>query len=332
MSEPFKALVVTETADGKFLKEFKERSIEDLPVGEVLVKVCYSALNYKDALSSIGNKGITKSYPHTPGIDVSGIVESSDNSAFEIGNKVIVTGYDLGMNTSGGFAEYIQVPDNWVVPLPENLSLKEAMIYGTAGFTAAMSINALLKHSLKIGAKGNVLVTGSTGGVGTLSIAILKHLGFEVTAVTGKEEAKPFLQALGTDTILKREDIDDQSGRPLLKGLYDGAIDTVGGNTLATVLKSLKYGAAVAACGLVASSNLQTTVFPFILRANAILGIASAECSMDLRLEIWNKLSTVWKPKNLETLYQEISLEEVPQNLELMLAGKLIGKRIVKIS
>ncbi len=326
----FKALVVSENAEKQYVRTITQRNIEDLPAGEVLIKVHYSTLNYKDALSSIGNKGVTRNYPHTPGIDASGVVVESTDANFSVGQEVLVTSYDLGMNTSGALAEYIRVPAKWVIALPAGLSLAEAMILGTAGFTAGLCIDALLKYGVSP-EKGKVIVTGSTGGVGILSVAILAKLGFEVVAVTGKPEAAELLQRLGAAEIVSRESLNDTSGRPMLKSIYAGAVDTVGGNILATILKSLHYGGAVAACGLVASPDLPTSVFPFILRGNALLGIDSAECPMSKRLEIWQHLASDWKLDNLNLISHEIGLEEVPAKLDLMLQGKALGKSLVKI-
>ena len=326
----FKALVVSENAEKQYVRTITQRNIEDLPAGEVLIKVHYSTLNYKDALSSIGNKGVTRNYPHTPGIDASGVVVESTDANFSVGQEVLVTSYDLGMNTSGALAEYIRVPAKWVIALPAGLSLAEAMILGTAGFTAGLCIDALLKYGVSP-EKGKVIVTGSTGGVGILSVAILAKLGFEVVAVTGKPEAAELLQRLGATEIVSRESLNDTSGRPMLKSIYAGAVDTVGGNILATILKSLHYGGAVAACGLVASPELPTSVFPFILRGNALLGIDSAECPMNKRLEIWQHLASDWKLDNLNLISHEIGLEDVPAKLDLMLQGKALGKSLVKI-
>jgi putative YhdH/YhfP family quinone oxidoreductase len=327
----FKALQITENAEKQYIREIIQRQISDLPAGEVLVRVHYSALNYKDALSSVGNKGVTRNYPHTPGIDAAGIVEASESADFEVGDEVIVTSYDLGMNTSGGLSEYIRVPARWIVPLPLGLSMREAMINGTAGFTAAMCINALINSGLAI-EKGKVLVTGSTGGVGVLAVAMLKKLDFEVTAVTGKPEAYEFLSRVGANEILPREALDDKSGRPILKSVYAGVIDTVGGNILATALKSLNYGGAAAICGLVASSDLPTSVLPVILRGNSLFGIDSAECPMPLRKQIWQKLANDYKPDALEMLATEITLEEVPKKLDSMLKGGAIGKYLVRLA
>ncbi|MDI9860476.1 YhdH/YhfP family quinone oxidoreductase [Flectobacillus roseus] len=326
----FKALVVSENAEKQYVRTITQRNIEDLPAGEVLIKVHYSTLNYKDALSSIGNKGVTRNYPHTPGIDASGVVVESTDANFSIGQEVLVTSYDLGMNTSGALAEYIRVPAKWVIALPAGLSLSDAMILGTAGLTAGLCIDALLKYGVSP-EKGKIIVTGSTGGVGILSVAILAKLGFEVVAVTGKPEAAELLQRLGATEIISRESLNDVSGRPMLKSIYAGAVDTVGGNILATILKSLHYGGAVAACGLVASPDLPTSVFPFILRGNALLGIDSAECPMSKRLEIWQHLASDWKLDNLDLISHEIGLEEVPAKLDLMLEGKSFGKSLVKI-
>ena len=330
-NQSFKALQISESADKQYIRSIIQRQILELPVGEVLVRVHYSALNYKDALSSVGNKGVTRNYPHTPGIDAVGVVEASESLDFEIGDEVIVTSYDLGMNTSGGLSEYIRVPARWIVPLPAGLSMREAMINGTAGFTAAMCINALINNGLSI-EKGKVLVTGSTGGVGILAVAMLKKLGFEVTAITGKPEAYEFLNRVGANEILPREAMDDKSGRPMLKSVYAGVVDTVGGNILATALKSLTYGGVAAICGLVASSDLPTSVLPFILRGNSLFGIDSAECPMPLRKEIWQRLANDYKPADLEMLATEISLEEVPERLDLMLRGGAMGKYLVKMN
>jgi acrylyl-CoA reductase (NADPH) len=329
-STSFKALIISETSGKQYLRTITQRQISDLPAGDILIKVHYSSLNYKDALSSVGNKGVTRNYPHTPGIDAAGVIEQSDSPDFKIGEEVIVTSYDLGMNTSGGLAEYIRVPAQWIVRLPEGMSMREAMIHGTAGFTAGMCINALINNGLTP-EKGKVLVTGSTGSVGTMAVAILKKLGFEVTALTGKPEAHEWLKQIGASEIISREALDDTSGRPMLKSVYAGVVDPVGGNILATALKSLTYGGAVAACGLVNSPELHTSVFPFILRSNTLFGIDSAECPMPLRKEIWQKLANEYKPEDIESLADEMTLEEVPDQLDRMLKGGNIGKSLISM-
>ncbi|MBC2581700.1 YhdH/YhfP family quinone oxidoreductase [Clostridium sp. DJ247] len=281
----FKAMVVNELEYNKFSREILTREISTLPEGDVLINVKYSSLNYKDALSSTGNKGVTKKYPHTPGIDASGIVIESTYKGFNAGDQVIVTGYDLGMNTSGGFGQYIRVPSDWVVKLPQNLSLKESMIYGTAGFTAALSIYKLITSGVSPN-DGEILVTGATGGVGSITVSILNKLGYKVIAATGKPESKDMLLKLGAKDIILREELYDKSGRALLKGKWAGVIDTVGGNLLATAIKSTKYGGSVTCCGNVASHELSISVYPFILRGISVLGVDSVQCPMDLRLKI----------------------------------------------
>ncbi len=325
----FKAMIVKEK-DGKFIRELGEKSIDDLPKGEVLIRVKYSSLNYKDALSAIGNKGVTRHYPHTPGIDAAGIVEESLNDNFKVGEEVIVTSFDLGMNTSGGFGQYIRVPSDWIVKLPEGMTLKESMIFGTAGFTAGLSLIRLEEKGLKP-SEEEILVTGATGGVGSLAVAILKKAGYKVTAATGKNEQHEFLKKLGARTVLKREEVDDSSNHALLQTKWGGVIDTVGGNILAAAIKSTKYNCSVTTCGLTQSPNLNTTVYPFILRGVNLLGIDSIHCPMDLRVKIWNTLAKEWKPDNLEIIYSECSLSELNKKINLILEGKITGRVVVAL-
>lgn len=326
-SKKFKALIVEEDKENFNIK-IGEKLIRDLPAGDVLIRVKYSSLNYKDALSAIGNKGVTRKYPHTPGIDAAGVVDETSVNDFKVGDDVIVTGFDLGMNTSGGFGEYIRVPKEWVVKLPNGLSLRESMIYGTAGFTAALSLVKLEKNGLEK-TDGEVLVTGATGGVGSLAVAILSKAGYNVAAATGKIEKENFLKSLGAKIILKREEVDNSSGKALLETKWDGVIDTVGGNILATAIKYTKYNGSVATCGLTQSPNLNSTVYPFILRGVNLLGIDSAHCDVNLRLKIWNKLTSEWKPEKLNLIYQECSLEELKNKIDLILQGKITGRIVV---
>jgi acrylyl-CoA reductase (NADPH) len=326
----FRALVVSKTDENTFTREITERSISDLPEGEVLIRVHFSSLNYKDGLSCIGNPGVTRNYPHTPGIDASGKVTESSDPRFKEGDSVIVTGYDLGMNTSGGFGEYIRVPADWVVPLPEGMTFKEASIYGVAGFTAALSVDALQKHGVSP-EQGEIVVTGSTGGVGSVSVALLSLLGYTVVASTGKKEESEFLQRLGASEIISREEVNDESKKPLLRERWAGAVDTVGGTTLAALLKAAKRGGAVAATGLVASSELSTTVFPFILRGVSLLGIDSGFTPTKLRLEIWNKLAGIWKIPQLEQLTIDCTLEELDPEIDKILAGGQRGRVVVNL-
>ncbi|MFL2809419.1 MAG: oxidoreductase [bacterium] len=331
MSETFfRALVVTKNDDKTFTREVTERKINDLPEGEVLIRVRYSSLNFKDGLSCIGNPGVTRNYPHTPGIDASGEVAESSDSRFKEGDFVIVSGYNLGMDTSGGFGQYIRVPADWIEPLPEGLTVKEAAIYGVAGFTAALSVDALQKHGI-VPEDGEVVVTGSTGGVGSVSVALLSHLGYNVVASTGKKEEREFLSGIGASQIISREEVNDESNKPLLSERWGGAIDSVGGNTLATLLKAVKRGGAIAATGLVASSELSTTVFPFILRGVSLLGIDSGYTPKKLRREIWKKLAGDWKLAKLQKLTIDCTLDQLDPEIDKILAGGQRGRVVVDL-
>jgi len=325
----YKAFVVEEI-DGKFVSSIKILNINDLPQGEVIVKVHYSSLNYKDALSATGNKGITKSYPHTPGIDAAGVVVESVSPLYNVGDEVIVTGYDLGMNTAGGFGEYIRVPAEWVVKLPAGLSLKEAMIIGTAGFTAAMSLSRLTE--LVKPDDGKIVVTGATGGVGSVALTLLAQNGYQTVAVSGKEAEYPFLKQLGASEIISREEFQRVEKRPMLSAQFAGGIDTVGGEALVNILKSLKPLGAVTTCGSVSSTQLNMTVFPFILRGISLIGISAQNYPTRLRAGLWLNLATKWKPDNLINLYNEIALENLPEAIQNILSGKLKGRTIVKMS
>ena len=329
---PFKALRVIETPAGKFVRSIEELDLEDLPPGELLVKVFYSSLNYKDALSATGNKGITKKYPHTPGIDAAGVVELSRSAKFAVNEEVIVTGRDLGMNTAGGFAEYIRVPADWAIKKPLQLTFQEAMSFGTAGLTAAYALYKMQLMKLAP-SNGPVVVTGSTGGVGSIAVAILAKAGYEVIAVTGKENAKEYLQYLGAARIENREFVDDKSGKGLLKPKWAGAIDTVGGNTLNTLLKACMQEGSVVSTGLVASPQLNATVYPFILNGVNLLGIGSAETAPEMREMLWQKLINEWSIKEkLNAIVKEASLDEINNTyIDSILDGKVMGRIIVKI-
>jgi len=330
-STQFTAMVVTESKDNKFSRKIINREMSTLPAGDVLINVKYSSLNYKDALSASGNKGVTRNYPHTPGIDAAGIITESSNEKFQVGDQVIVTGYDLGMNTSGGYSQYIKVPAHWIVKLPENLSLKESMIYGTAGFTAALSVYKMISGGISPNS-GNILVTGATGGVGSIAVSILAKLGYNVIAATGKPQSKDMLLSIGAKDIILRTELDDTSGRTLLKGNWAGVIDTVGGNILATALKSTNYGGCVTCCGNVASPELLTSVYPFILRGITLYGIDSGQCPMDLRVKIWSTLAVEWKPQHLNQNVEEVTLAQLDKKIELILQGKLQGRTIVNLT
>ncbi|MDD4969664.1 MAG: YhdH/YhfP family quinone oxidoreductase [Paludibacter sp.] len=324
----FKALVVEEV-DGGFTQSIQTLSTDQLPAGDVLVKVHYSSINYKDALSSTGNKGVTKNYPHTPGIDAAGTIEYSESGLFQPGDEVIVTGFDLGMNTAGGYGQYIRVPAEWVVRLPEGLSLKESMIIGTAGFTAGISVLRL--SELVKPADGKILVSGATGGVGSVSLALLTKLGYQTVSITGKESEHEFLKSLGSTEIISRDEFLLPDKRPLLSAQYAGAIDTVGGPVLENILKALRPLGAVTTCGSVSSTQLNTTVFPFILRGNTLIGISAQNYPTPLRKNLWEKLATAWKPSNLLDLYTEIKLTDLKSQIEQILGGKLKGRTIVNM-
>lgn len=324
----FKAFRVEEENE-KFSSAIKEMPFTELEQGDVLVKVHYSSLNYKDALSASGNKGVTRNYPHTPGIDAVGTIVSSTSNKFYNNEAVIVTSYDLGMNTDGGFAEYIKVPENWVVKLPKGLSMKEAMIIGTAGLTAGMSVLRLVETVKP--ADGTIVVSGATGGVGSVSVMILNKLGYKVAAITGKETEKQYLLDLGADEVILRKDFEALQNRPLLKPLFAGGIDTVGGVILENIIKSTNPLGVVTACGNAASIKLELTVFPFILRGVSLIGIDSQNYPMKYREQVWNKLADNWKLDNLEANSTTISLDELSEKLSLMLAGKLKGRTVLKL-
>jgi acrylyl-CoA reductase (NADPH) len=326
----FKAMVVTEIEDHRFVRGIKDRHLDDLPEGEVLVKVEYSSLNYKDVLSSTGNRGVTKNYPHTPGIDAAGRVVESLSKDFKAGDAVIVTSYDLGMNTSGGFGQYIRVPGEWVVKMPEDLSPRESMIFGTAGFTAALSVFMLVDYGITPD-RGRIVVSGATGGVGSIAVSILAKAGYEVAAVNGIVDEKDFLLEIGAKDVISIEEAIDSSARPMLKGLWAGGIDTIGGEILATTIKSTKDGGAVTCCGNVGSHDLPLNVYPFILRGVTLMGIDSQNCPMPMRLKVWQKIAGEWKLDRLELLTTEVPLEGLDQRIELILQRKHKGRTIVKL-
>lgn len=335
-NKEFRALVVREGEGKVFTRQIETKKIEDLPEGEVIIQVLYSSVNYKDALSANGNRGVTRNFPHTPGIDAAGEVAESAVSDFSPGDEVLVTGYDLGMNTSGGLEEYIRVPASWVVRLPGNLSLKESMIYGTAGFTAALSVDRLIGAGGKPG-DGDVLVTGATGGVGSIAMRILAKLGYTVAAATGLLSEEEFpeyerkLKDLGASRVIPASEVNDETGKLMLKGIWPNVVDTVGGPVLTTVIKSAAYGARVTTCGNAAGHELDLNVYPFILRGVSLLGVDSVECPMDHRLKIWEKLAGDWKLDNLEEMTIEISLDEVEDRIERLLAKQSKGRAVVKI-
>lgn len=325
MNKTYKAFRIEELG-GKVKSGIKQLEFAALADNDVLIEVHYSALNYKDALSATGHRAVTREYPHTPGIDAAGVVLESVGGEFEPGQEVIVTSYDLGMNTDGGFAEYIRVPSEWVVALPKGLSLREAMMFGTAGFTAAQSLGALIRNGLK----GPVVVTGASGGVGSIAVALLAHLGYKVIASTGTLQAHKMLVKLGADEIINRSELSEQNKRPVLKPRFAGAIDTVGGATLENIIKQLEIDASVAACGLVGGDTLDLTVYPFILRGIKLLGISSENFAMTKRKRIWKLLASDWKV-DLTSLTTEIGLEELPEFIPKILEGQTQGHILMEV-
>ncbi|HEY2882944.1 MAG TPA: YhdH/YhfP family quinone oxidoreductase [Pirellulales bacterium] len=325
-----RCLLVDRTTDGKIVRQLTENPLAELPAGEILVRVQYSSLNYKDALAATGHPGVVNQFPHVPGIDAAGTIVESKNSLFKVGEEVIVTSFNLGAGQWGGLAEYIRVPAEWVVPLPKGLSLRESMILGTAGFTAAMCLEAIVRQ--QIGPEcGEVVVTGASGGVGTIAVAILSLAGYKVCAISGKPTVANLLRKLGAVEVLPREAVVDSSRKPLLKPRWAAAIDTVGGSTLATLLASLQPLGCVAACGLVGGVDLPTTVYPFILRGVTLSGIDSAWYPAALRPALWSKLAGPWKPAMLNELATEVSLGQIEPKIDEILAGKTVGRIVVKI-
>ncbi len=324
------AFVVNKTKEGKFVSGIEQISVPKIGENEVLIKASYSSLNFKDALSSIGNPGVTRSFPHVTGIDVAGIVEESNSADFAKGDEVLVTGYDMGMNSDGGHQSFVKVPSTWVIKKPSNISDKEIMTYGTAGLTAGLSVNELLNNGVTP-ESGEILVTGATGGVGSIAVSILSKLGFDVVAISGKEEKIPFLKELGVKEVILRKDFDVENKKPMGKERFAGVVDTVGGNILAEALKTIKYDGVATCCGLNSSFELKTNVFPFILRGVRLIGIDSVECKIEKKLAVWNKLANEFKIDTLNDLTNEIKLKDLPEAYKALLDGKAVGRYLVKI-
>ena len=323
----FKAFLVEKTENG-YSRRVVDRTDDDLPPGEVLIEVKYSSLNYKDGLSATGNPGVTRNYPHTPGIDAAGVVVSSDSADFSAGDEVIVIGFDLGMGTAGGFGERIRVPAGWVVARPEGLTLAQSMILGTAGFTAALCVHKLEAAGMTPDS-GPVLVTGATGGVGSVAVMLLSRLGYQVTAVTGKESQHEFLRQIGASDIISREQARAGADRPLGKETWGGAVDTVGGEILFNGVKSLKYGCSLAACGLVDSPEIPASVLPFILRHVNLLGVDSVQLPLPQKALIWQKLAGPWQLPGLETLQESLTLDTLSPAIDRILAGEMVGRGVL---
>lgn len=326
----YKAFEVREETEKKFVGAIVEKSALELAEGSVSIEVHYSSVNYKDALSASGSKAVTREYPHVPGIDAAGKVLASTDSNFAVGDEVVVTGYDLGMNTAGGFGQQVTVPGGWVTKLPVGLSLRDSMVLGTAGLTAGLCVNKLLLNSITPEA-GKVLVTGATGGVGIIACALLVKLGFEVVASTGKLAETAKLMALGVSEVISREAFSEENPRPMLKESYAAAVDVAGGTTLVNVIKSLSYGGSVAACGLVDSPALSATVLPFILRGVNLLGVDSVELPLAQKQQVWNLFANEWALTDIDSLAETIVLAELPAVLAKVLAGGAVGRYVLDL-
>ena len=326
----FKAFRV-EKEQKAFTRSIISRDVDELPAGDLLVDVRYSSLNYKDGLSATGRPGVTRNYPHTPGIDAAGVVLESSVDTFSPGDEVIAIGFDLGMNTPGGFGQRIRIPAGWATPLPAGLTLEQSMILGTAGFTAALCVDKLESAGMTQ-AGGPVLVTGATGGVGSVAVMLLGQLGYTVHAVTGKPLQHGFLRDIGATEIVERKTALEGANRPLLRETWGGVVDTVGGDILFNAVKSLKYGASLAACGLVASPSFSATVLPFILRHVNLLGIDSVELAIERKTALWRKLGGDWKIDGLDALKRPLRLEGLSAAIDSILAGEMVGRGVLDLS
>jgi putative YhdH/YhfP family quinone oxidoreductase len=326
----FQAIVLEKNNDQVDITK-KELSLGDLPEGEVTIRVAYSSVNYKDGLAAQNQSSIVTNYPLVPGIDLSGTVTHSSSADFQEGDEVLVTGYKLGVSHFGGYSEYARVPAEWVVLLPKELSLKDAMMYGTAGFTAALSVHRLQEHGITP-ESGPVIVTGATGGVGSQAVAMLSNLGYKVTASTGKESEHSYLKELGASDIIDREEVVKKDNRPLYSQRWAAAVDPVGGKTLEFLLSSIQYGGSVAVSGLTGGTDVHTTVHPFILRGINLLGIDSVFCPAFLRNTIWERIATDLKTKHVgDKMGKEVTLDELPDILRATVEGNNKGRVIVKV-
>ncbi|QDT47570.1 putative acrylyl-CoA reductase AcuI [Symmachiella dynata] len=329
-TEPFACYLVEKDEDGTVRAGMTRRPLAALPEGEVLIRVQWSSLNFKDGLAATGQPGVAKKYPHVPGIDAAGTVAESSHADFQAGQSVIVTGYDLGAGQWGGWSEYIRVPAEWVIPLPDGLTLESAMHYGTAGFTAAMSVQAIVDHGIEP-AGGKIVVTGATGGVGCIAVMLLAQLGYQVIAVTGKESMHAQLKEFGATDVVGRDEILDDSSRPLLSARWAGAVDCVGGDMLTSILRATDLRGCVTCCGLVAGPKLNMTVFPFILRGAVLVGIDSGWYPRDLRLKLWEKLGGAWRLDKLADFTETVPLADIEPSVQKILRGEVAGRTLVSV-
>lgn len=326
MVEKFKAFVVDQDDNGIVSNSYKELTKDDLPEGDVLIKVHYSGINYKDALATQDHNKIVKQYPMVPGIDLAGTIEETNAPGFEVGDKVIVTSYDLGVSHYGGFSEYARVKSEWVIELPEDLTLEEAMIYGTAGYTAGLAIEQLEKSGMSIEGK-EVLVRGATGGVETISLLMLNNLGYDVIASTGRDDAEEKLKKLGAKEVIGR--LPEDNSKPLEKRTWQAAIDPVGGENLPYIVKRLDNNGSVALIGMTGGNNFETTVFPFILRGASIIGIDSVFTPIKLRKRVWRRLAKDLKPQQLHDIKHVISFDEIPKAIDQVINHNNTGRIVI---
>jgi acrylyl-CoA reductase (NADPH) len=330
MSDTFSCLLVTKSSDGQISRAIATRPVSELPAGNLLVRVHYSSLNYKDALASTGHPGVVRKFPHVPGIDAAGVVVESGSPKFAAGDEVLITGFELGADRWGGYADFVRISADWALPLPDGMTMRDSMFYGTAGFTAAMCLEAIELQAVQTDA-GEVLVTGASGGVGSLAVGLLAKQGYRVVAVSGKPETADMLKQLGAADVIPRDAVIDRSGKPVLGARWAAAVDTVGGEMLATVIRSTKPLGCVAACGLVGGTDLPLTVYPFILRGVTLAGIDSVWYPGQRRAALWKKLAAS-RLSRLESLTTEVTLAELEPKIQDILAGKIIGRVIVKVA
>jgi acrylyl-CoA reductase (NADPH) len=330
LPESFRCYLVRKTGADKIEAGIEQRPLRELAAGDVLMRVKFSSLNFKDALAATGHPGVARKFPHVPGIDAAGVVAESTSPLFKVGDEVFSTGHELGVERYGGWAEYVRLPAEWVVKRPAGLSLEESMTLGTAGFTAAQCVDALQRHRITPD-RGEVIVTGATGGVGSLAVMLLAKLGYKVVAVSGKKDRAGWLTDRGASKVIGREEIADDARKPMLGSKYAGAVDTVGGATLTAVIKSLQQRGCVAACGLVGGAELPLTVYPFILRGVTLAGVDSAWCPDDSRAEIWRHLSTDWKPDRLSDIGSSIDLDSAADAVQRILKGEIVGRVVVRV-
>jgi putative YhdH/YhfP family quinone oxidoreductase len=330
LPEQFTCYYVEKDSSGKAQARVTQRPMKELPPGELLIRVAYSSLNRKDAMSATGHPGVTKAYPHVPGVDVVGVVADSGVYEWVAGDPVLATGFDIGANHWGGFAQYVQIPQDWALRPPQGLSARQCMMLGTAGLTAGLCIDALQKHAVAPD-DGPVVVSGASGGVGSIAVAILARLGYRVSAVSGKPDFHATLKSLGAAEVLARDAVSEPPEKSLLARHWAGGVDAVGGNTLSTILRATKERGCVAACGVTGGAELPLTVYPFILRGVTLAGIDASLCPLWLRDEIWNRLGRDWKPEDLEKLATTTDLDGLPRHIDRMLTGQMTGRVVVDL-